>query len=56
MKIRRSEDMVVAIQPEDRETFTLSPEAEAALLAAIEEADRGELLSEEELWRELRRD
>jgi len=52
-----AEGLVVTIlAPEDRGTFTLGPEAEAALLAAIEEADRGELLSEEELWRELRRD
>jgi hypothetical protein len=52
-----AEGMVVTIlAPEDRGTFTLGPEAEADLLAAIEEADRGELLSEEELWRELRRD
>jgi hypothetical protein len=41
---------------EDRETFTLSPGAEAVLLVAIEEADRGELFSEDEFWRELRRD
>jgi hypothetical protein len=52
-----AEGMVVTIlAPEDRGTFTLGPEAEASLLAAIEEADRGELLSEEEFWRELRRD
>ena len=52
-----AEGMVVTIlTPEERGTFTLGPEAEAALLAAIEEADRGELLSEEELWRELSRD
>lgn len=52
-----AEGLVVTIlAPEDRETFTLGPEAEAALLAAIEEADRGELISEEELWRELGRD
>jgi hypothetical protein len=51
-----TEGMVVTIlAQEDRETFTLGPEAEADLLAAIEEADRGELLSEEEFWRELRR-
>ncbi len=52
-----TEGMIVTIlAQEDRETFTLGPEAEADLLAAIEEADRGELLSEEEFWRELRRD
>lgn len=48
--------VVTILAPEDRETFTLGPEAEAALLASIEEADRGELISEEELWRELDRD
>jgi hypothetical protein len=47
--------VVTILAPEDRETFTLGPAAEAALLEAIEEADRGELLSEEEFWRELRR-
>lgn len=52
-----AEGMVVTILArEEQETFVLGPEAEAALLEAIEEADRGELLSEEELWRELRRD
>jgi len=48
--------VVTILALEDRETFTLGPEAEAALLEAIGEADRGELLSEEELWRELRKD
>ena len=42
--------------PEDHGSFTLGPEAEAALLASIEEADRGEVISGEELLRELRRD
>ncbi len=42
--------------PKDRGTFTLGPEAEAALLASIEEADRGEVISGEELLRELQRD
>lgn len=52
-----AEGMVVTILAhEDRGTFTLGPEEEADLLAAIEEADRGEFLSEEELWRELRKD
>lgn len=46
-----AEGLVVTIlAPEDRGTFTLGPEAEAALLEAIEAADHGELLSEEELW------
>jgi len=52
-----SEGMIVTnLAPEDQATFTLGPEAEAALLASIEEADRGEVISEEELFRELRRD
>ena len=52
-----AEGMVVTIlTPEDRGAFTLGPEAEAALLASIEEADRGEVISGEELLRELRRD
>jgi hypothetical protein len=41
---------------ENRGTFTLGPEAEAELLASIEEADQGEVVSGEELLRELRRD
>jgi hypothetical protein len=40
----------------DRETFRLSDDAEAALLLAIEEADRGEVISGDDLLRELRRD
>jgi len=52
-----AEGLVVTIlAPEDRGTFTLGPEAEAALLEAIAEADRGELISGDELLRELRRD
>jgi len=46
---------VTILAPEDRESFTLGPEAEADLLEAIAEADRGELVSEEELWREFRK-
>jgi hypothetical protein len=34
--------LVTILAPEDRETFTLGPEAEAELLAAIAEADRGD--------------
>jgi hypothetical protein len=48
--------VVTILAPEDQGTFTLGPEAEAALLASIEEADRGEVISGEELLRELRRD
>ena len=52
-----AEGMIVTIlAPEDRGTFTFGPEAEAALLASIEEADRGEVITTEELLRELRRD
>jgi hypothetical protein len=47
--------VVTILTSEDRGTFTLGPEAEAALLASIEEADRGEVISGEELLRELRR-
>ena len=52
-----AEGLVVTIlAPEERGTFTLGPEAEAALLASIEEVDRGEVISGEDLLRELRRD
>jgi hypothetical protein len=48
--------VVTILTPEDHGTFTLGLEAEAALLASIEEGDRGEVISAEELLRELRRD
>lgn len=52
-----AEGMIVTIlTPEDHGTFTLGPEAEAALLTSIEEADRGEVISGDELLRELRRE
>lgn len=35
-------------------SFELGPEAEAALLASLEEADRGELIPAEDLLSELR--
>jgi hypothetical protein len=44
------------LTPENREGFTLGPEAEAALLEAIEETDRGDFISGDELLREFRRD
>ncbi len=47
--------VVTILAPEDRETFRLGPDAEAALLLAIEEADRGEVISGDDLLRELRR-
>jgi hypothetical protein len=48
--------VVTILAPEGLESFTLGPEAEAELLLAIEEADRGEFISGDELLRELRRD
>lgn len=47
--------VVTILDPEDRESFTLGPEAEAELLEAIAEADRGEFISGDNLLRELRR-
>ena len=50
------EGMVVTIlAPEDSGTFTLSPEAETALLASIAEAYRGEIISGEKLLQELQK-
>jgi hypothetical protein len=46
--------VVTVLSREDEEGFDLSPEEEAALLAAIAEADRGELISWEELREQLR--
>ena len=47
--------VVTVLAREDDEAFDVSPEEEAALLAAIAEADRGELISWEELREQLRR-
>lgn len=44
------------LSPEDQEAFTLGAEAEAALLARIEEAERADVISGDELLRELRED
>ena len=41
------------LAPEDDETFTLGPEDEAKLLAAMAESDRGEVVSAEEFLRDL---
>jgi hypothetical protein len=41
--------------PEDGETFTLGPDAEIALLEAMGEGDRGEVIAAEDLPRELGR-
>ena len=51
------EGMVVTIlSPDDREAFTLGPDAETALLLSIAEAERGEVVSGDDLIRGLRRD
>ncbi len=42
--------MVTVVAREDDETFEVSPEEEKALLAAIAQAERGEVIS----WEELR--
>ena len=47
---------VTILSPEDQEAFTLGAEAEAALLARIEEADRDDVISGDELLRELHED
>jgi len=47
---------VTVIAAEDSETFELAPSDEAALLAAIAEADRGDLLDASEFIAGLSRD
>ena len=47
---------VTVLAPERDETFTLDAEAEASLLAAIAEADRGEVITGEQLLSKLRDD
>lgn len=44
---------VTVLAPENGETFELNSEEEAALLASIEEAERGDVVDGEELLREL---
>lgn len=46
---------VTIIAGEDGEQFTASPEQEAALLSAIAEVERGEVVSASELLGRLRR-
>lgn len=46
--------VVTLLAREDDETFELDAEAEAELLESIAEADRGELISAEEILRKLR--
>ena len=45
---------VTVLAPEQDETFELDTEAEAALLAAIAEADRGEVITGKQLLGRLR--
>ena len=48
--------VVTILAPGDEVGFFLGPEAKSALLASIEEADRGDVISGEDLLRELQRD
>jgi hypothetical protein len=45
---------VTVIAPEGDEAFVLDSEAEASLLAAIAESDRGETITDEQLLSKLR--
>ena len=45
---------VTVLAPERDEAFVLDSDAEAALLAAIAEADRGEVITGEQLLNKLR--
>ena len=47
--------IVTVVAREDDQTFDVSPEEERALLEAIAQADRGQLVSWEELREQLRR-
>ena len=47
--------VVTVLAREDDETFEVSPEEERALLAAIAQAERGQVVSWEELREQLRR-
>lgn len=46
---------VTVLVPEGDETFDLSPEEEATLLAAIAEADRGETIPASQVLQQIRR-
>lgn len=48
-------EAVTVLAPEGDETFTLNAEDEAALLAAMAEGDRGDVVSVEEFFRHLER-
>lgn len=47
--------VVTILARDDDETFNLSPEQEAELLAAIAEAERGEVIPADQLLKNLRR-
>ena len=47
--------VVTVVAAEDDETFEVSPEEERALLEAMAQADRGQVVSWEELREQLRR-
>ena len=47
--------VVTVVARDDEETFDVSPEDERALLEAIAQADRGQVVSWEELREQLRR-
>lgn len=47
--------VVTVVAREEDETFDVSPEEETALLAAMEQAERGEVVSWQELREQLRR-
>ena len=47
--------VVTVVAREDDETFEVTPEDEEALLAAIAQAERGEVVSWEQLREQLRR-
>ena len=48
-------EAVTVLAPEGDETFTLDAEDETALLAAMAEGDRGDVVSVEEFFRDLER-
>jgi len=48
-------EAVTVLAPEGDETFTLNAEDETALLAAMAEGDRGDVVSVEEFFRDLER-
>lgn len=50
-----SPNLSAVLTHEAEDAVQLSPEAEAELLAAIAEADRGDIISAEELFARLRR-